>query len=163
MTLKSLIVLLGLGAAFASPVLGASHKTEGRITSELTFSSIDRDDKGYIHQGDLETFRQAVFAGMDTNEDRNVNYDEFRAWDPGFSYLADKQQKMSAYEVAIHIVFALWDRNGDGEISIPEMRHAMDVDFRRADINNDAIVSEAEFLKGFTIIVAIKAAFQPKP
>lgn len=41
------------------------------------------------------------------------------------------------------------------------MRHAMIADFRREGTNDDAILTEDEFLKGFTIIVAMKAALRP--
>lgn len=156
---SSAIALLLVAAA--NPSLADSHKTEGRLTAELTFSSIDRNANGYIHQGDLEVFRSDVFASMDSDENSRLTYDEFSAWDPGFSAIAEKTGKADAYMTATKIVFAFWDRDGDGAITESEMRHAMNADFRRADINDDAALSEDEFLKGFTIIVAMKAALRP--
>lgn len=161
MNWKTPLVLFGLVSAITIPVLADSHKTEGRMLSELTFSSIDRHSNGYIHQGDLEEFRDSVFAGMDSDDNNSITYQEFRSWDPGFSYLADERSKLDTYDTAIRVVFAFWDRDADGEISTSEMRHAMSADFRRADLNDDAVLSEDEFLNGFTIIVAIKAAFRP--
>ena len=41
-----------------NPAFADSHKSEGRLTAELTFESIDRHSNGYIHQGDLESSAQ---------------------------------------------------------------------------------------------------------
>ena len=98
---------------------------------------------------------------MDFDDNLRLTYEEFGTWDPGFSVLAEEKGKTDAYVTAIKIVFAFWDRNGDGEITTSEMRHAMNADFRRADINDDAVLTEDEYLKGFAIIVAIRAAFRP--
>ena len=154
-------IVAGIGVIFANGALAQEQKTEGRLTSELTFQSIDSKSKGYIHQGDLEEFRESVFAGMDLNDDHAVTFQEFITWDPGFSNLAERNRKTEAYQVALRVVFAFWDRDGNDKITTSEMRHAMNADFRRADLNDDAILSEDEFLKGFTIIVAVKAAFRP--
>ena len=148
--------LSGVDAAFAD-----NHKTEGRLTSEITFSAIDRHSNGYIHQGDLEAFRSDVFSSMDYDDDKRLSYEEFAAWDPGFSLLAEEKGKSDAYVTATKIVFAFWDRDADGEITESEMRHAMIADFRRADIDDNAVLTEDEFLRGFTIIVAMKAAIRP--
>ena len=155
------LVIAGIGATLAGAALAQDQKTEGRLTSELTFQSIDTQSKGYIHQGDLEEFRESVFAGMDLNDDHAVTFQEFITWDPGFSNLAETKKKTDAYQVALRVVFAFWDRDGNDKITTSEMRHAMNADFRRADLNDDAILSENEFLNGFTIIVAVKAAFRP--
>ncbi|MCR9136361.1 MAG: signal transduction protein [Alphaproteobacteria bacterium] len=161
MNWKSLIIAGALGLTGVHVALADDQKTDGRLTSELTFSAIDRHDNGYIHQGDLEAFRSDVFASMDYDDDKRVTYEEFAAWDPGFSALADEKGKSDAYVTATKIVFAFWDRDRDGEITESEMRHAMNADFRRADIDDDAVLTEDEFLNGFIIIVAIKAAIRP--
>lgn len=145
-------------AMLASAAHAQEQKTEGRLTAELTFASIDQDAKGFLHLGDLEAFRSDVFVSMDTDNNGKLTYNEFRAWDPGFSYIAERDGKMEAYDTAIRIVFGFWDRNKNGEITESEMRFAMNTDFRRADLNGDSILSEAEFLEGFAIIVAIRAA-----
>ena len=157
----SLFFLAGFGVAVTSPALADSQKTDGQVTSELTFSSIDRHSNGYIHQGDLEAYRSDVFVSMDYDDNKRVTYDEFAAWNPGFSALAEERGKSDAYVTATKIVFAFWDRDGDGEITESEMRHAMIADFRRADIDDNAVLTEDEFLRGFTIIVAMKAAIRP--
>lgn len=162
MNWKPLVVAAVLGLSGVEAVLADDNKTKGRLTSELTFSAIDRHSNGYIHQGDLEVFRSDVFTSMDYDDNGRVTYEEFAAWDPGFSLLAEEKHKTGPYKTAIKIVFAFWDRDADGEITESEMRHAMIADFRRADINDDAVLTEDEFLNGFIIIVAIKAAFRPE-
>ena len=161
MNIRSLFFLAGITSVLTGGALADDHETDGHVTAKLTFASIDQHSKGYIHQGDLEIFRDSVFAGMDKNEDGAVTYPEFRSWDPGFSYLAEEKGKVENYNTAIRVVFAFWDRDGDGKISTAEMRHAMNADMRRADLNDDAVLTEDEFLKGFTIIVAVRAAFRP--
>lgn len=141
--------------------LADQTKTEGRETAELTFASIDRSQTGFIHQGDLEAFRSDVFASMDADENGKLTYAEFSAWDPGFSAIAARENKADAFITATKIIFSIWDRNADGHITEAEMRFAMTSDFRRADVNDDAILSEDEFLNNFAIIVAMRAAIRP--
>ena len=136
-------------------------KSEGRLTAEITFSSIDEAGKGYIHQGDLEQFRSDVFVSMDSDDNRKITFEEFSAWDPGFSSIAEEMGRMDAFKIATKIVFSFWDRNGDGAMTESEMRFAMNADFRRADLNDDAVLIENEFLHGFMIIVAMRAALNP--
>ena len=44
-----------------------------------------------------------------------------------------------------------------------EYRQSLSADFRRADFNNDAVLTEEEFLSGFSINVAARAAINPPP
>lgn len=161
--MKSIILALAASITLAAspPTLAQEATNEGRLTAELTFSSIDTASKGFIHQGDLEIFRSDVFASMDSNDDKKLSYEEFSLWDPGFSSIAESKGIADAYTTATKIVFAVWDRNGDGEMTTAEMRFAMNADFRRADLNDDAVLSENEFLQGFLIIVAARAAIRP--
>lgn len=161
--MKSIILAFAASIALAAspPTFAQKAKNEGRLTAELTFASIDTAGKGFIHQGDLEIFRSDVFASMDSNDDRRLSYEEFSLWDPGFSSIAERKGIADAYTTATKIVFAVWDRNGDGEMTTAEMRFAMNADFRRADLNDDAVLSENEFLQGFLIIVAARAAIRP--
>ena len=153
--------LTAIALCTAVPAFAQSDKSKGLLTAELTFSSIDAAGKGYVHMGDMEIFRGDVFYSMDVDADKKLTLDEFSAWDPGFSYIAEQEGKSDAYATAIKIVFAFWDRDGNGEITEPEMRYAVNADFRRADLNDDAILSEKEFIDGFAIIVAMRAAIRP--
>ena len=111
--------------------------------------------------GDIETYRDSVFAGMDTDTNGKVIYDEFSAWDPGFVFVAEDVGRKDAYTTASKIVFAFWDRNGDQELTDKEMRLSMSADFRRADLDDDGFLTQDEFIGGFPIIVAMRAAIRP--
>lgn len=134
---------------------------EGRAVGETIFSSIDTSTRGMIHLGDLEEFRASVFAGMDFNDNGNVTYEEFSVWDPGFAPIAENVGRGDAYTTASKIVFAFWDLNGDGDLTQREMRLAMNADFRRADLSNDGLLTQDEFIGGFPIMVAMRAAIRP--
>lgn len=134
---------------------------EGRKVGETIFATMDPTGRGWIHQGDLEQFRALVFTGMDSDDDKKVPYAEFAAWDPGFAYVANDMKRGEAYTTASKIVFAFWDRNGDGEMTEAEMRLAMSADFRRADLDDDGTLSQQEFLQGFPIMLAMRAALRP--
>ncbi len=54
-----------------------------------------------------------------------------------------------------------WDLDGDGEVTARENRKARAADFLRADLNNDAILDKNEFINGFSVFVALKAALKP--
>ena len=159
---KSIALLAGLGLSVLGQMAGAEEAgLEGRKVGETIFASMDPTGRGYIHGGDLEQFRALVFDGMDTDEDARITYAEFASWDPGFAYVAEATGRSDAYTTASKIVFAFWDRNGDGEMTETEMRLAMTADFRRADLDDDAQLSQEEFLMGFPIMLAMRAALRP--
>ena len=134
---------------------------EGRELGETLFQSMDTSSEGAIHMGDIEQFRESVFAGMDQDDDKTVTYEEFAAWDPGFSVVAESVGRKDAYTTASKIVFAFWDRDGNGALTEPELRFAMSSDFRRADLDDDALLTQEEFINGFPIMVAMRAAIRP--
>ena len=54
------------------------------------------------------------------------------------------------------------DENESGTIHLGTPKScAMSADFRRADLDEDALLTETEFLQGFPIIVAMRAAIRP--
>ena len=119
---------------------------EGRLIGEAIFDMVDKSQNGKIHLGDIEAYRDDVFVGMDENEDGKVSYAEFSQWDPGFLYVAEQVGRQDAYTTASKIVFSFWDKNGDGVISVREMRLAMIADMERADQNDDAVLTIDEFI-----------------
>ena len=137
--MKPHVKWLALAAAAALVPLAAQAEDgsdlgiEGRKVGETLFETMDVAGRGKIHMGDLESFRSSVYAGMDYNDDRKVTYDEFAGWDPGFLFVAEGVGRKEAYTTASKIVFAFWDRNGNGELTEREMRFAMTADFRRAE------------------------------
>lgn len=121
---------------------------------------MDPNARVWIHQGDLEVFRASVFVGMDGDNNAKVTYVEFAAWDPNFAYVAEQTGRTDAHATAPKIVFAFWDRNGNGEMTEREMRHAMAANFRCADVDDDGVLSQTAFLQGFPIMLAMRAALR---
>ncbi len=155
----SLAVMLMPGAA-----IGQGDDRSGIAGREIglrIFETMVSDNREAIHMGDLERFRASVFSGMDYDDDGNVTYDEFASWDPGFVAVAEELGRSDAYTTASKIVFAFWDRNGDGSLTERELRAAMSADFRRADFDGDALLTKNEFIGGFPIMVAMRAAIRP--
>lgn len=120
-----------------SAVLAAEEKAEGRLTAELTFRSVDVNDNG------------------------SPDFDEFAAWDPGFSSIANEDGKQDAYVTVVKTVYAIWDRDGDSTLTVPEMRFAMKSDLLRAVMDDDATLNEQELLKNFAIIFAMRTTIRP--
>lgn len=140
----------------------AEQKTSGRALAELSFESVDESGKGYLHLGDIEEGRINIFTSMDADDNNNIDLDEFLAWDYGFANLANESNKQIAYRTALKVIFNLWDRNADGKITQTEHRRAVVRDFNRADINHDGILDKKEFILGFSVLVAIRAALKPE-
>lgn len=161
--MKYSLLTATLGALLtALPAAGqAEPGAEGRHIAETIFSSMDPAGRGTINMGDIETFRDSAFAGMDYDGDAQVTYSEFSGWDPGFARVAADLGRAEAYTTASKIIFAFWDRDGDGALTQREMRTAMSADFRRADLDDDALLTKAEFIGGFPIMVAMRAAIRP--
>ncbi|MEQ8401673.1 MAG: hypothetical protein RIB53_09650 [Roseitalea porphyridii] len=160
MTSVSTVLALML-ASIAAPAFAQEATTFGREVAEQTFASIDEEGRGYIHMGDMERFRAGMFAGMDYDNDLKVTFAEFSAWDTGFGEVAEEEGRPDAFITATKIVFSFWDRNADFVLTDGEMRSSINADFQRADIDDDGLLSQEEFLQSFGIIVAFRAAIRP--
>lgn len=152
-----------IAAAIAMPTSIAAQESEGRRLALLAFDSFDTSDRGYIDQGQFINFGSDVFVSMDSNDDTKLSLSEFLGWDYGMSLLAQEKGREAAYETALRVVFAFWDRNGDNSISKTEHRQSLNMDFRRADADNNAVLTEDEFTSGFSVMVALRAAINPVP
>ncbi len=161
--MRATFKLFLLTAALAVPALASAQTSEGRDLAKLAFKSVDQDERGYIDQGEYTNFGGDVFVSMDYDENNRISLDEFLSWGFGMEQIAEEAGRAEAYETAMRVVFAFWDRNGDTEISKTEYRQSLSADFRRADFNNDAVLSEEEFLSGFSINIAARAAINPPP
>ncbi|WP_424992143.1 hypothetical protein [Oceaniradius stylonematis] len=157
-TVSLAIAVSLLGAAM--PALAADG-TPGRDVAVTSFNAVDEDAKGYVHMGDMEKFRQGVFAGMDYDNDDRVDFAEFSAWDVGFEEAAVEEGKPEAIFTARRILFALWDRNGHGQLTQSEHRFALSQDFRRADIDDDSVLDQDEYLIGYSVNLVMRAAIRP--
>lgn len=154
--LTTLVTLLGVAPVFAQ------SNNDGRMLAELTFESVDENANGFIDMGESHDFGINVFASMDGDDNAMLTEAEFINWGYGFHNVAIDREKEMAYRTALRVVFAFWDRDHDGEISRTEQRLAANNDFRRADLNNDALLSKEEFFGGFSVMVATRIALAPE-
>lgn len=159
--MKRIIVGSALSLIALTPVW-AQQQPEGKALAALSFESIDVNGKGFLNQGDMETGRQNIFTSMDANDSNTLELQEFLGWGYGFENIAQDEQKLLAYRTALKVVYSFWDRNGDGKITQTEHRKAVINDFNRADLNDNAILEKSEFIGGFSVLVAIRAALKPE-
>lgn len=141
----------------------AQDETEGRRLALMAFESVDRSDPGYLDQAEFLNFGYEIFFRMDTNQSNDVTLNEFLAFDNGMRSLAVEEGQEAAHDTALRVVYAFWDRNGDGKITRREHRLSLSADFDRADADGDALLTEDEFTGGFSIMVALRSAINPAP
>lgn len=161
--MRNLFKVLPIVVLCAAPTLGFTQEGEGRRLAELAFQSLDSAERGFIDQGEFTNFGGDIFFSMDGDEDRRITLAEFLNWDFGMSQVAAEAGREDAYDTALRVVFAFWDRNGNGEISQTEHRRSLMADFQRADDDGDALLSREEFTTGFSVMVALRAAINPVP
>lgn len=152
------IILATLTAtALALPAMAQ----EGRELAEISFTSVDANQDGFVDMGESSQYGGDVFFSMDSDESGSLSEEEFLSWGYGFQNLAEDTDKDLAYRTALRVVFSFWDRDGNGEVSATEHRQSINRDFERADLDGDALLSQSEFLGGFAIMKAIGVALKP--
>lgn len=153
--------LTTLSLALALAIPGAAFAQEGKALAELSFESVDTAGRGYVDLGEFTNFGGDVFVSMDSDDNGKIVLDEFMNWGFGMAQVAEDMDQQRAYDTARRVVFAFWDRNGDGEMSRTEQRQSLVSDFQRADLDNDMTLDKDEYLNGFSINVALRAALKP--
>lgn len=149
--------------ALSGPALAQSDATTpGRELAEVIFGSMENNPSGAIDMGEFINFGRDVFFSMDSDESGSVDPEEFTSWDFGFNFIAEDAGQERAYETAQKIIFANWDHDADGEISQSEYHKSMVWDFRRADIDDNALLTQQEYLRGYVVNVAYRAALSDR-
>lgn len=159
--MKRLIITFSLAALLAAPTVSMAQDDKGRNLAGLAFESIDTAERGFVDMGEFLSFGGDIFVSMDADESNHLSLEEFTSWDYGMLEVAQDRGREQAYEAALRIVFAFWDRDGSGEVSRTEHRQSLSFDFQRADTNGDALLDKPEFFGGFTVMVALQAALVP--
>jgi len=154
------MVTVAFMLVFIAPA-AAQEKPEGRRLAELSFDTVDRQSRGFVHYGDMEAARSDIFASIDGDDSEELSLSEFLEWDFGFQNVAEDTNRQHAYRTALKVVFSFWDRDGDGSITQAEHRRALVTDYQRADLNDNFVLEKEEFLSGFSVLVAIRAALKP--
>lgn len=161
---KSKILVCSCAAMLsaATPIF-AQEASEGRRIAEAAFTNLAGSDRGWIDQGTFTNFGGDAFAAMDYDQDLKLTLGEFLVFDTGMRAVAEDAGRLDNHDTAMRIVFAFWDRDGDGLVSKSEHTRSLSYDFQRADANSDARLELEEFTSGFTLMVALRAAINPAP
>lgn len=141
---------------------GVALAQDGKELAELVFEGIDTAGRGYVDMGEFTNFGGDVFYSMDQDEDGTVSLDEFLDWSFGDGVIAEEKDRTLAYDVALRVVFAFWDRNGDGELTRTEHRKSLATDFQRADLDDTMTVDKDAFMIGVSTNIALRAALEDK-
>ena len=151
-------------AALAMTVAPAvsAQDTPGTALAEATFKQIDGNGDGAISIDELQAFRGQVIGSMDADNDASITLPEFQGWDFGFVNIAEKADKLEGFVTAQKVIFDLWDRDNDQKISSDEMAAAMDRDLAYADLSGDGSLDVGEFIMGFDVMIAYRAALKPE-
>jgi len=158
---RTLIACLAGGLCLpATPAL-TQDENEGRRLAELAFNGLDTEGRGFINMSQYLRFGAEVFTSMDSDQDELLTLAEFVNWDFGMKNVAEERGLVPSYETALRVVYAFWDRNGDDQITSAEHGQSLALDFQRADTDQDTLLTEAEFLGGFSVMVALRAALAP--
>lgn len=154
LTLSCALALVITGTATAQSI----DTTPGSELADLIFGSMENTPTGMVDLGEFVSFGRDIFVSMDSDQNGSVDMDEFTAWDFGFNFIAEDEGQEHAYATAQRVLFAYWDHDGDGVIDEREYHHSMTWDFRRADADDDAFLTRDEFLNGYIVNLAYRAA-----
>ncbi len=158
-TIPAIAILSSL--TFALPASAADG--DWKELSGLAFRSIDADGNGAITPSEYSDFGGDVFSSMDHDGSRSLSLGEFYGWGFGMHNAAEDVGQAEAFKTAMRVVFALWDRDADNQVTADEYRQSLDFDFQRADLDQGGFLSEREYLSGFSVVVAAQAAIHPQP
>jgi hypothetical protein len=161
--MKSFAFTIAAAIALSLPSLSVAQEGEGRRVSEQLFEQIAGSPNAFLDQGAFTNYGRDAFAAMDYDQNNKVSLGEFLVFDTGMRAIAEAADRLDSHETAMRVVFAFWDRDGDGALGKTEMIRSLGYDFQRADQNSDARLHREEFLNGFTIMVALRAAINPAP
>lgn len=161
--MSNFLAKICLAAALVAPMTLTAETGEGRRLADQAFDHIVKSGAGFMDQGQFLNAGRDVFAAMDYEDDGIINLGEFLVFDFGMRGVAEQAGREDALETGLRVVFAFWDRDGDGNLSVSEHQRALSMDFQRADDNGDARLSKEEFMDGFTVLVAARAAINPTP
>lgn len=162
--MKNLVSALLLATCMTSINASAALAEDmhpGKKLAMLAFTSIDESNRGFIDMGEFNAYGENVFVSMDADDNGKVDVDEFLEWDIGMKPIAEEAGASAAFKTAMRVVHSFWDRNGDGQMTRSEHRSSTLFDFQRADLDGDAVLTSDEFVSGFTVMKAVRAAIAP--
>ena len=125
---------------FPPPLAAKSAETVRTLIIQHNFNAADKDGSGTISKAELglmlrritpdmsEREVQDMHKTMDSDKDGKVSFAEFNTW-----LMADKQKSlaarltknMSSPESAVSATFRIWDSDGSGKLSRPEITNVL--------------------------------------
>lgn len=160
--MKNSILTIAVLSSLTFVLPASATENDWKELSGLAFQSIDNDGNGSVTSDEFSSFGDDVFSSMDSDSSDSLSLDEFYGWGFGMHNAAEDAGQSEAFKTAMRVVFALWDRNADSEVTVAEYRESLDLDFLRADLDQDKTLTETEYLSGFSVVVAAEAAIQPQ-
>lgn len=145
-------MLLGMLA----PGTALSWET-GKELSEVIFEGVDTSGNGLLDYGEISEMGESIALSADANSDGELSLDEFMAWDFGYAYLADVEDGTDTFTAVKRVMSAVSDIDADGTIDVRDWRLSNRWSFERADRDGDGLLTENEFLTGWTPIAMLKA------
>ncbi len=145
---------------FAWPVSAADN--DWKELSGLAFQTIDSDGNESVTLSEFSNFGEGVFVSMDGDGSGSLSFGEFFNWGFGMHNAAEDTGKSDAFKTSMRVVYALWDRDADNQVTVSEYKQSLDFEFIRADLDRDRSLTEEEYLAGFSIVVAAQAAIHPQ-
>lgn len=140
----------------------ANAQENWKEISGLAYGSIDDDGSRAVTMEEFSSFGDDVFVSMDDDGSSSLSLGEFYNWGFGMHDAAKDTGQTEAFRTAMRVVFALWDRNADNQVTSEEYQQSLAFEFARADLDQDEALSEGEYLAGFSVVVAAQAAIHPQ-
>ena len=144
--LAALVLALPLAAAPALAHADSSRSQDARAGDNMRFRAMDRNRDGVITRREWNGSDQS-FRVHDWNGDGVLSGDEVRVGAPRRVYSNDdySPNRRAVFYDWTQVGFRNLDANGDGRITTDEWQYDFE-SFRRADQNQDDILSRSEFL-----------------
>ena len=111
---------------------GGMMRHGGRMMERL-----DTDDSGDISMEEFMNMGPARMAEADTNGDGEISFEEMKA-----AWEARREKRMEA------MFKRRFDVDGDGKVTVAELKDRQEKRFALLDANNDGSISPEEFRKG---------------
>lgn len=141
--------------------------TEDQIKNlKVAFQALDKDGDGNVTASEMkEAFRdlsneeiQNILANADIDGDGQLSYEEL--------IMAAVQRKIVSKEERLLALFRQIDKNGDGTITVEELKEALGDDdaaklIAEVDKNSDGVVDYEEFLAAWGDSVAPESVLPP--
>lgn len=145
-------LLLVLVTALVLPTAAIAWES-GQKLSKVIFADVDTTENSALGFGEIIYMAQSIALSADNDDDEEICLEEFIGGDFGFAYLAEAD----SFAAVKRIMFGVNELDNNDAIDARESRLAPRRHFERADTYDNAVLTECEFLNGWTPIVMLRA------